>query len=171
MSPRSSGIRAALEAIEGRTAGSYARRDGFGQEAGGGQKHGEGNGEENERRNKVARLEQEVERLRRDNLRWQQVCATASATASSHTSTCNELGRIKEPVTRTILPSIAFMPKCVQSPCEFFVPLRSCFSTRECCRAQVQEEQGRNSMIDSCFFFKADFIWYPFVYFTQWYLG
>ena len=79
----SRGIRAALEALEGRAAGgggglgvSVSGDDGGIRGRGGGEEGGQGVGGEGEGgggTDKVARLEGEIERLRTENLRWQKV--------------------------------------------------------------------------------------------------
>ena len=65
------GIRAALEALEGSADGVQSRSGGGGPMAGKAASCEEMGGEE--RVAKVARLEEEIERLRSENLRWQQV--------------------------------------------------------------------------------------------------
>eukprot|EP00903_Cladosiphon_okamuranus_P009951 g9442.t1 len=66
------GVRAALEALEGWVDGSQSGTSGsMTKKATRGEEGGEGRGEE--RAAKVARLEEEIGRLRSENLRWQQV--------------------------------------------------------------------------------------------------
>lgn len=71
---RTGGIRAALAAIEGLGGAGLAVQSHGGGRSGGGEDDGGGGGEEEQRATKVARLEGEIERLRSENLRWQQVC-------------------------------------------------------------------------------------------------
>ncbi|CAN0167623.1 unnamed protein product [Ectocarpus sp. 12 AP-2014] len=64
------GVRAALDAIQGRGLGMQSSRRGGGAATSEG---GGGEGEERQKAAKVAKLEGEIERLRSENLRWQQV--------------------------------------------------------------------------------------------------